>query len=168
MVNPFTTSTWSLSVTSIILVQGLNAHPYYTWVSRPASLTGTPRSESRLQWHNRLSGAFRSSSRREAKHTLQEEVFWPLDLLPQKLKQPSRIATYSYVSNWRAYGIKTDLRECGEQLLIVLGQHRRDEASNDRYVERSRAKGDKAQRRPIVLIGHSLGGLVIKQVRSIS
>ncbi|KAF6234181.1 hypothetical protein HO173_007601 [Letharia columbiana] len=73
---------------------------------------------------------------------------WLRDFLPD-LIPTARIATYSYESDWRRVDVKTNLRECGEQLLNVLRQNRSTE---------------KEGRRPLVFIGHSLGGLVIKQV----
>ena len=53
------------------------------------------------------------------------EVMWLRDLLPRFLPN-ARIATYSYESDWRQ-DIKTNLRECGQQLLNVLYQHRSSE-----------------------------------------
>lgn len=53
------------------------------------------------------------------------DVMWLRDLLPQSLPN-ARIATYSYESDWRQ-DVKTNLRECGLQLLNVLYQHRSSE-----------------------------------------
>ena len=53
----------------------------------------------------------------------QTEVLWLRDFLP-KLIPHVRIATYSYRSDWRKANIETSVRECGEQLLNVLLQHR--------------------------------------------
>lgn len=53
----------------------------------------------------------------------QTNVLWLRDFLP-KLIPHARIATYSYRSDWRKANIKTSVRECGEQLLNVLLQHR--------------------------------------------
>ena len=50
------------------------------------------------------------------------EVMWLRDLMPRFLPN-ARIATYSYESDWRQ-DVKTNLRECGQQLLNVLYQHR--------------------------------------------
>ncbi|KAM0805341.1 hypothetical protein BDR22DRAFT_393554 [Usnea florida] len=73
---------------------------------------------------------------------------WLRDILPNVVLN-ARVATYSYDSDWRDADIKTSLRKCGEQLLNVLLQNR---------------SAEKEKRRPLVFIGHSLGGLVIKQV----
>ncbi|KAM0798676.1 hypothetical protein BDR22DRAFT_891074 [Usnea florida] len=104
----------------IIAVQGLGANPYYTWVKKVTKAGDKV-----------------------------EEVMWLRDLLPIFVPN-ARIATFSYLSDWYTYkkGIKTTIRELGEQLLTAL------------YHDRSRMK---ASRRPIVFIGHSMGGLVVKQ-----
>lgn len=49
-----------------------------------------------------------------------EEIMWPRDLLVPSFKN-ARVATYSYESG---RGVKTTLRECAEQFLNVLFQHR--------------------------------------------
>jgi hypothetical protein len=51
------------------------------------------------------------------------EVMWLRDLL-MPLFQNARIATYSYKSDWRDPDVKTSLRQCAEQFLNVLSQHR--------------------------------------------
>ena len=83
-------------VISIIAVQGLGASPYYTWVKKVAKAGG------------------------EA-----EEVMWLRDLLPAFVPN-ARIATFSYLSDWYTYkkGIKTSIRELGEQLLTALHHDR--------------------------------------------
>jgi len=84
-------------VCSIIAVQGLGASPYYTWVKKVSSETGT------------------------------SEVMWLRDLLPSHVKN-ARIATFSYLSDWYTYarGVKTSLRELGEQLLNALQLRRQN------------------------------------------
>ena len=51
------------------------------------------------------------------------ECMWLRDLLVP-LFTSARIATYSYRSDWRDPDVKTSLRECAEQLLNILSQHR--------------------------------------------
>lgn len=51
---------------------------------------------------------------------------WLRDILPGLITN-ARIATYSYESDWRKRDVKTSLRQCGEQLLNVLHQHRLSE-----------------------------------------
>ncbi|MCJ1349068.1 hypothetical protein MMC31_007304, partial [Peltigera leucophlebia] len=80
------------SMVDIIAVQGLGANPYFTWVRKI-----------RME-NNDL-----------------KEVMWLRDLLPTCIPN-ARIATFSYPSDWFTYrkGVKTSLRELGEQLLNVL------------------------------------------------
>ena len=81
-----------LSLVSIIAVQGLGAHPYFTWVKKVPV------------------------ENQEVK-----EVIWLKDLLPSCVSN-ARIATFSYPSDWFTHrkGVKTSLRELGEQLLNTL------------------------------------------------
>ena len=93
---------------------------------------------------------------------------WPRDLLVPQFRN-ARIATYSYESDWRDRRVNTSLPECGRQLLEVLLQHRQDAS-----VRRCANPGPGALslkpmpsqegQRPLILIGHSLGGLIIQQV----
>ena len=83
-------------VISIIAVQGLGASPYYTWVNKTTTAGDKV-----------------------------EEVMWLRDLLPDSVPN-ARIATFSYLSDWYTYknGIKTSIRELGEQLLTALHHDR--------------------------------------------
>ena len=119
-------------------VQGLGAHKYYTWVKKKSSATQNEKSKP-------LSGSDFIPRRRKIAQTSESsdaaqfsdlakieknptvevtsvEVMWLRDLLPRFLPN-ARIATYSYESDWRQ-DVKTNLRECGQQLLNVLYQHR--------------------------------------------
>lgn len=53
------------------------------------------------------------------------EVMWLRDLLPSEFKD-AWIASYSYKSDWKDRHIKTSLRECADQFLNVLYQHRQN------------------------------------------
>ena len=77
-------------------MQGLGASPYFTWVKKVLI------------------------EDQEVK-----QVMWLRDLLPNCVPN-ARIATFSYLSDWYTYrrGVKTSLRELGEQLLGAL-QHDR-------------------------------------------
>lgn len=81
-----------LILVSIIAVQGLGAHPYFTWVKKGPM------------------------ENQEVK-----EKTWLKDLLPSCVSN-ARIATFSYPSDWFTYkkGVNTSLRGLGEQLLNTL------------------------------------------------
>jgi hypothetical protein len=109
-----------LTSDSIVAVQGLGANPFYTWVKKvPADdYTALKRFKDRLfRKNNTVQGE-------DGKHDL-KEVMWPRDLLVPLFKN-ARIATYSYKSDWKDRQVKTSLRECGQQLVEVLLQHRQD------------------------------------------
>ncbi|MCJ1242271.1 hypothetical protein MMC14_010278, partial [Varicellaria rhodocarpa] len=135
----------------VIAVHGLGAHPYYTWVRKQDPVEEIQARRRRL--HDLLRGRQNNTQVDKTHNVTQtpsnaaEEIMWLRDVLPDFIPN-ARIATYSYESDWRKRDIKTSLRQCGEQLLNVLHQNRLSE---------------KESRRPLVFIGHSLGGLVIKQ-----
>ncbi|KIN05367.1 hypothetical protein OIDMADRAFT_177562 [Oidiodendron maius Zn] len=131
----------------IIAVQGLGADPFYTWVKKepPLGVGKSMGMRDKMQfWNSKKS---REESRGTNADKDSKEVMWLRDLLVP-LFPSARIATYSYKSDWRDIDVKTSLRQCAEQFLNVLFQYRQRE--NERQ-------------RPIVLIGHSLGCLVIQQ-----
>lgn len=59
----------------------------------------------------------------------------------------SRIVAYNYDSKWHANASQTRLRLCGEDLVRNLHAFRESERN-----------------RPIIFIGHSLGGLIVQNV----
>jgi pimeloyl-ACP methyl ester carboxylesterase len=69
-------------------------------------------------------------------------------MLPKKVPK-SRIIAYNYDSKWHRDALRTRLRLCGEELVDSIHSFRQD-----------------IQDRPIVFVGHSLGGLVIVDVSS--
>ena len=114
---------------SIILVQGLGAHPYYTWIGHSGEV---PREQRSML--SKLTSTFFGGvnapgewATADVLHIIpgRGEVFWPRDLLPSHLP-PSRIATYSYRSDWLSGKFTATLRELAEQFLGVLDQHRCD------------------------------------------
>ncbi|KAM3088918.1 hypothetical protein ACMFMG_000539 [Clarireedia jacksonii] len=131
-------------VVDIIAVQGLGSHPFYTWVKKVLSPDTTKRSKrvkDKVQfWKSKKQ---LDKDRKDGP----TEVMWPRDLLVPMFKD-ARIATYSYKSDWKDRAVKTSLRQCAEQFLNIVSQHRQQ--TNE-------------QKRPLVLIGHSLGCLVIQQ-----
>ena len=111
-----------LTPSSIVAVQGLGAHPYYTWVKKtPTSNSNkTKRLRDKVQiWKNKKSqdGGVDSGSDGVVDDVV--ECMWLRDLLVPLFKN-ARIATYSYKSDWRDREVKTSLRECAEQFLNIL------------------------------------------------
>lgn len=147
-----------LILSSIIAVQGLGAHPFYTWVKR----TMIRESSQKKKWRTAMTFKKNKDGHSEENST---EVMWPRDLL-SPLFTNARVATYSYESDWRKSGVKTSLRQCAEQLLNVIFQHRQTVGANQPRMNRNLQLNPiiKASQRPLVFIGHSLGGLVIQQV----
>lgn len=84
--------------------------------------------------------------------THKDGVFWPGDLLPQDLPT-ARIMTFGYdadvVSIVKTAGSNT-LRDHGKSL------------ANDLAFRRARSN---SAMRPLIFVAHSLGGLVVEQVR---
>ena len=118
---------------SVIAVQGLGAHKYYTWVKKKTSATQQENPKP-LSRHDLLSRRRKNAETQESNDAEQSsniastEIMWLRDLLPRFLPN-ARIATYSYKSDWRQ-DVKTNLRKCGEQFLNVLYQHRSSEKVN--------------------------------------
>lgn len=116
---------------SVIAVQGLGAHPYYTWVGKQPVDQARSRTSShrkpfdflRRRRNNAQAGVLSDTAQPA---TDAAETMWLRDLLPGLIPH-ARIATYSYESDWRKAGVKTSLRQCGEQFLNVLHQHRSSE-----------------------------------------
>ncbi|KAH6706632.1 Alpha/Beta hydrolase protein [Leptodontidium sp. MPI-SDFR-AT-0119] len=73
-------------------------------------------------------------------------TFWPKDLLPKKIPN-CRVLIFGYNSNVAFDVTQQGIKEHANTLLDRLSGNREDAPSN----------------RPIIFIGHSLGGLVIKQ-----
>ncbi|KAH7112398.1 vegetative incompatibility protein HET-E-1 [Dactylonectria macrodidyma] len=75
----------------------------------------------------------------------EKRIHWLRDphMLPAKVPK-SRIIVYNYESTWHADAPKTRLQLCGEELVHSIHSFRGD-----------------ASKRPIVFVGHSLGGNVI-------
>lgn len=77
------------------------------------------------------------------------EVFWPKDLLPQDCPN-ARILTFGYAA--LVQGETPPLiKDLGQTLLNTLAINRRNK---------------KATTRPLIFMAHSLGGIVVKSVRT--
>ncbi|RPB08257.1 hypothetical protein P167DRAFT_468139, partial [Morchella conica CCBAS932] len=79
----------------------------------------------------------------------QTGAMWLRDFLPQSFPQ-ARIMAFDHSSAWSMDAPVKSVEVCGEQLLHVLNT-RRDTAEE--------------MKRPIIFIGHSFGGIIIKKVR---
>jgi hypothetical protein len=78
------------------------------------------------------------------------DVFWPRDLLPQK--QPkTRVLSFGYNADIYGGGSVARIRDHAQKLVGSLIDER-DSDDCDQY-------------RPIVFVAHSLGGLIVKEVR---
>jgi hypothetical protein len=84
----------------------------------------------------------------------QSKVMWPAEFLPETAEfKNSRIMVFGYNAQVWVASFKTKTQEplftFGEELMVALKDHR---------VEKYQRK------RPLVLVGHSLGGIVLKSV----
>ncbi|KAI9786679.1 MAG: hypothetical protein M1839_006230 [Geoglossum umbratile] len=82
------------------------------------------------------------------------KVMWLKDLLPEDLPC-ARILTFEYNSNWIENPANVDLEQCAHDLLqaIIWDRSHRGEKRMCKTMSR----------RPLIFVGHSYGGLVIKQ-----
>ena len=80
---------------------------------------------------------------------MNSDVFWPKDLLPQDCPN-ARILTFGYAA--LVLGATPPLiKDLGQTLLNTLVINRRNK---------------KATTRPLIFVAHSLGGIIVKSVRT--
>ncbi|KAF2736238.1 hypothetical protein EJ04DRAFT_433468, partial [Polyplosphaeria fusca] len=131
---------------SIFFIHGLQGHPRSTW-SFPNERS-QPQTR-RNGFRERFAQAFRSRSG-DGSDQEPTRVFWPQDLLGESFPE-LRIFTYGYdshVTHWfKGPAMQLDILSHGESLLSGLAARRME-----------------APQRPIILVVHSLGGLVIKDM----
>ncbi|KFA81792.1 hypothetical protein S40288_06990 [Stachybotrys chartarum IBT 40288] len=84
---------------------------------------------------------------------------WLTEQFPKDMPD-ARVLVYEYASRWYDDPVRTDLRECAAQFLRTLLRDRRHAHSKKLCATR--------RTRPMILIGHSFGGLVIKQAMSMA
>ncbi|KAK3988895.1 protein SERAC1 [Cladorrhinum sp. PSN332] len=113
-------------IIDIVFVHGLNGHCWETW-------------------QNRLGIKRRKGS--------EEGVFWPVDLLPDKVKN-ARIMTYQYESKVLGNKSTASLSDTAQDLLNQLQAKRTTYGPNNTPIFSSD---------PIVFVVHSLGGIVLKK-----
>ncbi|KAK4161623.1 protein SERAC1 [Cladorrhinum sp. PSN259] len=120
----------SAEIIDVVFVHGLNGHCWETWQHLDKN-------------NNNNNNNKRSRWRKGAG----EEVFWPLDLLPAKIKN-ARIMTFQYDSKVLCNKSTATLSDTAKSLLTQLQTRRKLLKSEG----------------PIVFVTHSLGGIVTKQV----
>ena len=142
----------------IVFIHGLQGHPEHTWthvekVQREESKDSDDSGTAGNSVHKSI---FRKGFRSVGigKQTEQREVrtFWPRDILPNDFPR-ARILTYGYASQVSCFFGKgkpnhDNLTENGRRFLNALAAERYEE-----------------QGRPLIILTHSLGGLIVKSVR---
>ncbi|RYP74217.1 hypothetical protein DL771_003150 [Monosporascus sp. 5C6A] len=78
----------------------------------------------------------------------ENQTLWPRDLLPKYVSN-IRVLSFNYNTTLKGSASEAGIRQHAEDLLATLLDKREDD-------------GDDAKLRPIVFVGHSLGGLIIK------
>ncbi|KAF7507851.1 hypothetical protein GJ744_010015 [Endocarpon pusillum] len=143
-------------VVDLVFVHGLQGHPRETWECVSGSnaeqmLTSGGPGLAKRGWFSRSrnsspgvhTGGVSSSQGDSSDKT----VFWPLDLLPTDCTD-ARILTFGYdsqVTKGYAAADKSSIFSHGRDFLIELGRDR------------------EVQGRPLILVAHSLGGIVVKE-----
>ena len=157
-----------LGTGSIVIVHGLQGHPFKTWASsrstkspppptaEASSSASLPRESRRDAIRRAIPGRLRrlstmSSSQSQSKpeKSPRRAVFWPGDLLPKDCPR-ARIMVYGYdtkISNLTGGANQSSVFSHGRDLLFALDR-----------------KED--QNQPLVFVAHSLGGIVVKEMLS--
>ncbi|GAP91608.1 putative alpha beta-hydrolase [Rosellinia necatrix] len=132
----------------IMFIHGLQGHPRTTWLySSPDGKSEKPKKSifSRLSKSRKKP---ESQVTEETEETKPLEAFWPLDILPRDFPH-ARIMTYGYDSNithwFKGPAMQLDIDQYGESLLNTMEAGRRGNPH-----------------RPLILIAHNLGGLILK------
>lgn len=157
---------------SIVIVHGLQGHPYKTWASKvshkgipttPISNTNAP-DDGSTSYHRvvpRFSGQSSGSPRigvnsnqkingmlKDDVNVKEAQLFWPKDLLPLQYPK-ARILLYGYDTKVTKYGSgptnENSIHSHGKDLLSSLATFRMLDS-------------------PLILIAHSLGGIVVKEM----
>ncbi|KAK2604559.1 hypothetical protein N8I77_007477 [Diaporthe amygdali] len=155
----------------IVLIHGLQGHPYKTWACKPShrgipstaassAETSKDGNGSRKSYHRivpQFSGRFSdlssvqsnpSQKSRDGKGVKEAQVFWPKDLLPAQC-QNARILVYGYDTKVTKYLFEStnenSIHSHSKDLLSSLAAHRKPN-------------------RPLILIAHSLGGIIVKEM----
>ncbi|KAN0072306.1 hypothetical protein V8E54_009235 [Elaphomyces granulatus] len=154
-------------VVDIIFIHGFTGHPKDTWthsgksskrkstgIDEHGDVTGSsPSKRQRLfsSLRNKVStpGSTIASGRSSANGSGRSEVYWPRDLLPLTVPN-ARVLTYGYDTKVKHFAIgqvsHNTVRDHGWNFLCAVEESRRKEPL-----------------RPLLLVAHSLGGLVLKE-----
>ena len=138
----------------VFFVHGLQGDPKDTWLFKGKSNgrndDGTPK---RKLWNRRKKGKQTNSSASTSGIAASDDgdCYWPADLLARDLPT-ARIYTYGYDSSishfFNGPANQSTITDNGRALLTSIASSRRDCCA-----------------RPLLLIVHSLGGIVVKSVR---
>ena len=100
-----------------------------------------------------------------------DKVCWVTDFLPEdippQMRDDVRLYFYNYDSFWKRDAVQVELVDLGEDLLQNLRAIRRNQNVSTRkafFLFRANEIKCQERGRHLVLIGHSYGGLIIKQV----
>lgn len=161
------------AVVDIVIVHGLQGHPYKTWACTQASKDdGTTSPNSKLQGGTD-NGANKRSLRRlinpltrrasgkssrtsvteqSTASSIHGDVFWPRNLLPEDFPQ-ARIMVYGYDTKVTKYMSaatnQNGVYHHSKDLLHALAREREQEQE---------------LHRPLIFIAHSLGGIIVKEM----
>ena len=142
----------------VILVHGLQGHPEHTWTHTGNAKQRTMNKEAKTSklrfWRNRAEEATSSANDKSTLGRDNDTTYWPTKLLAPDLPT-ARIYTYGYDSRVSQFfngpANQNTVTDNGRALLSSIASQRHDCLS-----------------RPILMIVHSLGGIVVKSVRYIS
>ena|SRR2546421_445992 len=141
----------------VILVHGLHGHPEHTWTHIRKAKQEATKKETRTSklkfWKNKAEEATSSADGEPALAHDNNITYWPTKLLAPDLPT-ARIFTYGYDSRvshfFNGPANKNTITDNGRALLSSIASQRQDCVG-----------------RPMLLIVHSLGGIVVKSVRLI-
>jgi hypothetical protein len=143
-----------LTVCSIVAVHGLGAHPKYTWSKLETHEVGIESRHtstcSKQQSTKALPEIISKRSRR---------VDWLTDFVPEDFEDAS-VLKYNHNADWFLDAPKLSIRVAAEKLLTELQTAKRVSVAPEMY----EAKLMSDQEKPIVFVGHSYGGLIVKEV----